>query len=218
MLDCTKKDSTAAGLPKNVPAKEMTFPDVKSSDWFYTFVQKAYSLGLVAGKTNGFAPTDNITLAECVTLATNMNMLYRFGDTDVSHLKVTPGCKWYDPFFDYALENGIIEADWRLWRDMNLKVDRREFLSIFYKALPDYEYDVINNIAFGAIPDMDESYSYLFDDFTNANPVYVFYRAGIIAGDKNHNFNPNNPITRAEVSVIVSTMLDKSMRGKLTLE
>lgn len=63
----------------NLPSGEIkkTFPDVKSSAWYYDYVQIASSRGIVIGKEDGtFKPNDKITRAQMAT------MIYRaFNET-----------------------------------------------------------------------------------------------------------------------------------------
>lgn len=71
----TKILVNAMNLPKG--DIEKTFPDVKSSAWYYDYVQIASSRGIVVGKEDGtFKPNEKITRAQMAT------MIYRaFNDT-----------------------------------------------------------------------------------------------------------------------------------------
>ncbi len=111
------------------------------------------------------------------------------------------GKPWYQPYLDYAAENGI-PCD---YADYNAAVSRAEFAHIFFAAYPqdlsdDFFYEAINDIAEGSIPDVPENHAY-------ADEIYTLYRAGIIAGsDAAHSFKPNDSIRRGEVATIVCRM------------
>ena len=82
-----------------------------------------------------------------------------------------------------------------------------------YAALPYSEYTQINTIANGSLPDVDDI---VFMDADTR--IYTLYRAGILTGsDAYGTFNPDTNITRAEVSAIISRMIDPSQRVSFTL-
>lgn len=57
----------AMKLPQ--PSKQPPFKDVKSSDWFYQDVNRAYGAGIIAGRSaDRFAPAEQITREEAVTM------------------------------------------------------------------------------------------------------------------------------------------------------
>ena len=60
------------------------FADVKSGDWFAPSVVSAYEYGLLSGRGNGaFAPGDNVTLAEMLTIAARLRVIYTTGGEEV---------------------------------------------------------------------------------------------------------------------------------------
>ena len=90
---------------------------------------------------------------------------------------------------------------------------RTYFAYLMYAALPYSEYTQINTIANGSLPDVDDI---VFMDADTR--IYTLYRAGILTGsDAYGTFNPDTNITRAEVSAIISRMIDPSQRVSFTL-
>ena len=190
-------------------ARTMNFTDVKTGDWFYNNVKNAYAMGLIEGKTTTtFNPNDNMTYAEAVTLAARMNQLYYSGKVTLSNS--TTG-NWYSSYESYAISKGIISS--ALGNKANLKITRKDYVDIFYNALPASAYTVRNTVS--SIPD-------LANNTANAK-VYAFYRAGILTGyantpgKTNGAFGPNDNIKRSEVATILIRMMDSGTRVYFTM-
>ena len=190
-------------------ARTMNFTDVKTGDWFYNNVKNAYAMGLIEGKTTTtFNPDDNMTYAEAVTLAARMNQLYYSGKVTLSNS--TTG-NWYSSYESYAISKGIISS--ALGNKANTKITRKDYVDIFYNALPASAYTVRNTVS--KIPD-------LANNTANAK-VYAFYRAGILTGyantpgKTNGAFGPNDNIKRSEVATILIRMMDSGTRVYFTM-
>ena len=199
--DCTVSASYGAKAALGCP-----FTDVKRSDWFYNDVANAVALGLVNGTTpTTYEPKATLTVAQAVKLAACMHQLYY--DDEVTLCDTEDG-KWYDGFVEYAEENDILTQP---YADYDAAICRRDFVEIFYRALPRSSYRTINSIPDDAIPDVE-----IDDD--GADEIYTFYRAGILSGYTGtpnyaeHSFGPGNSILRAEVAAIMSRMLDSTVR------
>ena len=182
----------------------LPFTDVPETAWYYNDVKTAYSTGLVNGRTaTSFAPKDNMTYAEAIKLAACMHQLYTAGA-----VTLTNGTgKWYDSYVQYAKDNGIIAKDY----EWTAEATRAGYVEIFANALPAAAFEARNSIVDGAIPDVPMTHP-------QAAAVYKLYRAGILNGsDSMGTFNPDNRITRAEVSAILTRMMDPAARKSLTL-
>ena len=61
--------------------------------------------------------------------------------------------EWYSTFLDYALENGVAGAEYAEMSasELNSAISRRDYVALFYNALPAAEYAAINSVADGAI-------------------------------------------------------------------
>jgi len=181
---------------KNNQASSVGFTDVTSDKWFSEAVNTAAEMGLIKGKTDTtFAPDDNITYAEAITLACRMNARYKDIDIDSYQENSTP---WYSSYLNYAKNNNIPYK----FDDYNAKVSRSDFVHIFYSALPEEKYEQINEIRDGSIPDVSSKAKY-------SSEIYTFYRAGIITGsDSKCSFLPDSNIKRSEVATIMCRMFD----------
>ena len=97
------------------------------------------------------------------------------------------------------------------YANYDANIDRGEFALVLTNALPAEALASINDIQEGVIPDVPAGTAY-------HDAVYRLYRAGILSGrDSAGTFAPADPITRAEVCVILSNMVDPSLRKTFTL-
>jgi len=199
--DCTVTVSYGAKVGVGCP-----FKDVLRGTWYFDDVVNAHSRGLVSGMTlTAYEPAGTLTIAQCVKLAACMHQLYH---EKAVTLVPDEGKDWFRPFADYALENGILDAE---ESNYNAVITRRQFVTLFFRALPASSYRQINEIADGTIPDVDGTAA-------GDSEIYTFYRAGILsgytqtAGYAEHAFGPKSSITRAEVAAIMSRMFDSAKR------
>jgi S1-C subfamily serine protease len=180
------------------------FTDVQNQ-WFAPYVQAAYEYGLINGSSKStFSPGNNLTLAEAIKLAACLHSIYNTGAVSIAS-----GTPWYQPYVNYALQNGIIKE---AYNDYTVPATRADFAAIFANALPDEALSAINTINNNAIPDVKIGYSY-------GPAVYKLYRAGILTGsDSTGIFYPNSSITRDAVAAIATRMANAAYRQPLTLK
>lgn len=175
------------------------FRDVKSGDWFSSNVATAYSMGLMNGTGSGsFSPGNNMTLAEVVTLAARIHRIYYTGSDSFPSYD---GGNWYDPYVNYARDNGIIDANYAYSRPAT----REEVVHILVRALPE---DELENTA-GRVSFADSG------EITYMADVRLLSGAGVINGIQEGGvtyFKPLSPITRAEVAAVVGRMVQPSTR------
>ena len=183
------------------------FGDIPEDAWYRQDVEAAFRSGLINGKSaTTFEPEANITFAEVVKLAACMHQLYYNGEVTLE-VGVTD---WYSTYAEYALEHGILAEG--LSDSADVMATRADFVNIFYGAIAENEYAVINEVADDAIPDVKLSDRY-------AARIYAFYRAGILVGsDAQGTFNPASNIARSEVAAILTRMLDAAARRPIKLE
>ena len=187
------------------------FTDVLPTNWFFRDVITATEKGLINGKTaTTYEPGSNLTVAEAIKLAACLHQLHHDGAVTLQNSSTAP---WYQSYVDYALENGIISGSYASYTD---NITRGEFIHIFYHALPASEFDAINTIADGAIPDVALTDTY-------GDEIYAFYRAGIVTGYTNtqgvteHAFGADTTIARSEVAAVLTRMYDADARQSFDL-
>jgi len=206
--------SGAAGSAGETPADgDCPFTDVVQGAWYYDDVVSAYRRGLVNGVTvTTFLPLKTVTWAEVVKLVACMHQLS--ADGKVTLASPTDGRVWYADYADYALKNGLLE---KAPGDYTAVMQRADFVKLFYNTFPESEYEKINLIMDGAIPDVPT-------DSAMARQVYTFYEAGILTGFSagngylDHAFGGDSTVTRAEVSVIMTRLLEPDARVRFTMD
>ncbi len=201
------EDDEEADDDKDQSQKEIPFEDVPEDAWYRKDVENAYKNGLINGKSEKrYAPGDNMTYAEAIKLACTIYQLYYDGEVTLTNGSDV----WYSTYMDYALENRIVRTDYS--SVANEYVTRKEFVNIFYGALPLKEFAKINNVEDNIIPDVKIGDAY-------SGEIYTFYRAGILTGnDAKGTFKPDSNISRSEVAAIVIRMLDSGARKEIYIK
>lgn len=178
---------------------EDLFADVPSSHWAQQHIATAYKLGLMNGTGSGsFSPSNNMTIAEAITLAARIHAIYYTGEEDFPRYD---GGNWYDPYVNYARDNGIITENYAYTRPAT----REEFVHIMAAALPEK-----------ALPAITSSVSFAdASDIVYGGDVALLQRAGVINGIEDNGefyFKPWNTITRGEVAALVTRMVKEDLR------
>ena len=163
------------------------------TNWFDPYVAKVTRYGLMGGYTDGtFRPNGGITLAECLVIASNMRDIYNGGDGTFP----SGTSPWYTVYVNYAIRQGIIqEGD---FEDYDVPATRAEVAYIFAHALPE-----------GALAEVNgrPRFSDVKANTKYRSSITALYKAGVVTGYEDGTFRPENTITRAEVCVILSSIL-----------
>lgn len=120
---------------ENGTLKTISFPDVKTSDWFYPYVQKAFTLDIVKGYEDGkFKPANNINAAESLKiiesgLVKDFNPPAASSDP-YSDVKIN---SWYAPYVAYGKGRQLIEAKADGSYDPERQMSRADFAEIIYR-------------------------------------------------------------------------------------
>lgn len=195
----------AADGSVSVTGNVSPFTDVTPKNWFYDDVVAAVQRGLVDGVTpTTYNPQGNLRVSQCVKLAACMHQLYHTGSVTLEN---SESGKWYRSYVDYALQNGILDAE---FEDYEVYIGRLDFVRVFFRAMPESAYATINTVADDSIPDVK-----LGDP--GAREIYAFYRSGVLSGYSDYSFGPEKNITRAEVATIMNRMVDPGARQSFTL-
>lgn len=171
--------------------EEGTFSDVADDAWYATEVKASYELGFMQGAGEGyFLPDGNVTVAEALTMASRLHAAY--------FAKAIPaaGEPWYAVYVNFAVENGIIDADTFGSSDYERNIRRAEMAEVFYKALPAEWFVPVNEV--DGIPDVSASSPHY--------PVLLaLYKSGVVMGnDEYGTFSPDADILRCEAAAIIN--------------
>lgn len=177
---------------------EHVFYDISSSDWFSEGVQTAYEIGLMSGEADKkFNPKGNLTIAQTIAIASRLHSIYNTGS-----LSAVPKTDvWYEGVVQYAKDNNIIKDGDFSKSDMNKPATRGQVAYILSKSLPQSELTSINN----DLKFKDVSGKY-------ADAINLLAKSGVVAGKSEGKFKPNDKVTRAEASVIISRLVKPSER------
>ena len=186
------------------------FTDVPTNAWYYNSVKTAYELGLTSGTSaTTFSPKKSVNVNETTAFLARIHAVYNGNE-----ITGQPDASWSSKYYDYVTD--FIDSGYMGDGLYELAAEPRwEFAYQLSKALPDCEYTEINYIPDGQIPDLPVS-QYGYDV---VNRIYMLYRAGILSGnDAYGTFAPNSNVTRAEVTAIISRMIDPAQRKTFTLK
>ena len=189
-------------MEKNRDYNEGHFKDISQSDWFYKNVITAYEYGVMSGNSEAtFNPYGNITISEAITIAVRINQ-----QTVNKNRKIAQDSSdlWYMPYIKYAENAGIISKG-KFFDKYEKSATRAEFVYILCNCLDAYELKNENPYTKN-IPDMKKEDNYF-------NVILKAVKSGIISGkDFNGSFYPDDFITRAEASAVLSRIIDRNER------
>lgn len=182
---------------------EDSLKDIKTH-WSKTYVDRLYKEGYVVGSNGYFNPNQALKTEDFLI------MVLKTVDPSSKDLKATEGQKYYQPFLERALVVGLIKDPYdEVPQYVERMMPRELAVQVIDRALTMKGENVT----------ADHGLEYKFKDYAiindvNREAVLRTYQLGIIKGS-NGNFEPKNPLTRAEAAVLVSKLMDKSMRDKL---
>lgn len=172
------------------------FTDVASTAWYYETVTEMAQKGILSGYDDGsFKPDSTITSAEFTTILCRIKGLSP---------KTSQSSHWAGGLMQAALDACWYDYDENppTGEKYNQPIIRQLAVKILMKALADnFSYDY--NVESAKIKDFSKLSGRYYDT------VLAAYSAGIAGGDNNGNFNPENPLTRAEACTLIKRAMDK---------
>lgn len=173
------------------------FNDI-SNHWAKSYIQKLYDRGVIEGyEDGGFNPDSPINRAELVTMALKAAETPLSETVDDENFKFEDLDDWQIPAVYEAWSRGIVQGYSETSFAPAQNITRAEALKV---ALLAFSADVPEN-----------SDKYAFDDTKDhwgsdyINFAYLYY---IVAGREDGLFYPDDPITRAEASKIISKLTE----------
>ena len=181
-----------ANITGTCAASTIKFTDVKSTSWYYTYVNKLIDLKITSGiGDNKFGPNNNVTRAEFVTFlckATGLTQKigYDFNDTE-KH--------WAREWITAAVTANIIDKGTSF--EPNKAITRQESVEMLCRAL-----------SLQADTDMQTPYADISTNPGYSNTAYKEYlMLGTLSNDKRY-FKPTSSITRAETAAVIVNVYD----------
>lgn len=213
---------------------ELTFDDVKVTDWFYDDVRKAVFSGIIQGiDKHTFAPQDHMTRAEAA--AAIVRAIEKFEESINAYIRTqnqlgkidcTPitiltenGTSYPDVHSDdwyYNAVNKISSGGIMLGDDTGAfrpldPISRAEVAAIMNRVLKKMKDILTKDLNLKINPDTKKPLT--FTDVIHTDWFYddvqTVYSMGLIQGDNESEFRPDAPITRAEETAIMVRVLHK---------
>ena len=184
-------------------ATDMPFSDV--SGWSLEYISSLYAKGIINGKTDDlFMPNESITREEFVKLVVMVFDLVS-NETNNKFVDVKEGSWYYDyvlSAYNNAIVNGISETEFGVGQ----KIKRQDMAKIINSILE--KNNIYGKTDSSSFNDFDTISDYAKDSVAK---IKAF---GIISGDENGNFNPNNFATRAEASKMIYGLIKTYVSNK----
>ena len=168
------------------------FSDVPADAWYAEYVQTVYEKGLFSGTGDGvFSPNANMTYAQFLVVLSQFS-----GET----IPVSGGA-WYQGYVDWAGEKGLIPPEIQSGFDPDAPITRQDMAALFGAFLNAYDHgDEAVNSAVGSFSDAGDIADYAQDG------VALCWRLGIMGGNADGTFAPQDTATRAQVAVTMVQM------------
>ena len=203
------KGFTPPGLAKKggLPPGISKFIDLKEVEWARNAIEKMADKGILKGiAEDKFAPNKAVTKAEA--LAMILRALGYEEEVQKELIAIKEGKKkskikdaaqeWALGYISIAKDGNVLADEEELtWKNLNKPVQRQEVAKYLVRALG-WEDEAEDN----------QETKLLFKDGNAVKKdyrgyVYVAYEREIMMGDNKNNFQPNKPVTRAEMAVLI---------------
>ena len=201
---------SAIAVTATQPPIETILKDVKNGKWYTDAVNTVFEEGIMQGKGSEivggnihvtFAPFDNMTRAELVTILSRLAGADTTGLGDALTFKDTKKTAWYADAVGWSVSAGLVTGyDDNTFRP-NAQVLRQELAVLFARFL-DASSIVLPNVETPiTFTDAKKIPSWA------AEGVEVMRLTGIVGGDDKGNFNPKKSANRAEIAVMLTRYL-----------
>ena len=182
----------------SVSSSDKLFEDVKTTDWFYTYVLDLKNENIIDGDDNNrFNPNNYVTREEFVKMIVNAAGLELvvngkgFGDVEST--------AWYAPYVYAAKANGIVNGISENEFGVGAPISRQD-MSVIINNIIDRNADISSNWDLFTDDANISSYAY--------EAVYTMKSLGILNGYESGEFNPKGQLTRAEAAKVISMVMD----------
>ena len=178
----------------------LPFSDVKSWEWYYRDVKRAFETKLMNGTSKTeFDPNGSLTRGMCATI------IYRAAnEPDVkaaSTFEDVAADAYYAKAVAWAQDEEIVKGRTDTSFDPNGKITRADFSTMLYR------YSDAEDLALPESREGDPADVSSIPEYA-AEAVGTMYRAEVVNGRENGEFDPGARITRAEASAMLTRFLD----------
>ena len=209
----------AAGSMENFAAQrdyDGRFTDVSSSAWYYDNVVCLYEMGLTNGQSDtSFGPGASVSIEEVLAFAARLHSLYLYGDAEAGpKAHQSDGAPWYQSYWDYLKSANVIDDTFSV--TPGNPATRAQVAGVIGNVLPSSEFTALNDTAVT----LGYALRAYITDVTDYTPyqkeILQLYRWGIVTGsDSQGSYYPDRPITRGELTALLTRLADPSLRVTL---
>lgn len=199
--DNNKNDNNKIDINTMYPIiKQSNFKDT-TNHWANEPIKYLADRGIINGMNdNQFAPNNNITRAEFITLLAKMDNI------DINKYKAenftdVPDNAWFNPYIDWAAKNGITSGITASTFAPNNNITREQMAVMIERFCNYKNFNLNNNKAQINFTDTTNISSYA------SSSVAKVQQAGIINGRPDGSFAPKANATRGESAQMIYTML-----------
>lgn len=184
-------------------ATNESFADVAEDSWYYEYVLASQELGLINGRGDGlFYPDDGITNAECIKLGCMVS--------GMEEVAVADSEPWYAPYLDFAAQNELLDDTQADAQWLALPAERAFLAAMLARGCQNAPPEEINDVPDGLISDCDEN--------EYSAEIYLLYRAGVLTGDPDGLFRPQDGIKRSEAAAALCRLHYPEQRSCFKME
>ena len=189
------------------------FRDIDGYDWAKTSIESLYDRGIIKGKDSGiFAPQDNVTRAEFTSMIIKALGIEE-ADAVCEQFSDVRSSDWFYHVIAVAFKREIIKGITDTEFGPMMNISRQDAMVISKRAAESvgivfdeneetgedhYEYAVIKEDVFN---DQEN-----ISDYAQSSVIHM-YDNGVIVGNENGEFNPQNNMTRAEAAVVIDRLI-----------
>lgn len=196
------KDFSVYGVIEN----HVSFHDLDEvKQWAGRQVSVISSKGIVEGRAEGeFNPRDFVTRAEFAKMI--VKVLGLEDSTATESFSDVSDQDWFQPYVAAAVKYGVVNGRSEDKFEPNAYITRAEMAAMASRALMEAR-------GYQMTPDMEKAAELFIDagevHSTLMPGVSLAAYEGIIIGEENQRFNPNNNSTRAQAAVMIYRLLNK---------
>ena len=183
--------------PAEKPVEEKGFADLQGFEWAEEYINKLAESGIVNGKSdNSFAPGDNVTRFEYVTM---LSRAYKMDGTEELPFNDVAADHWAYSAVSGAYARGIIGGVDEVTFDGEAFITREAMATIVYRLI-------------GGEPANEEKITKYADDTEisdwAADAIYKMQELGIMSGKEGNAFDPQGLATRAETAAVICRLME----------
>lgn len=140
--EAMKMISIAFNLASEKKEYAETFPDVKATDWFFTYVMSAQNNGVVKGYPSGkFLPAQTVNLAETLKMAMLSGKFTLPTEVGGNLYLDVKKDEWFAPYVLFAREKNVVFSDDYGYLSPNQAMTRGRFAEVVYRLMRVLEAD-----------------------------------------------------------------------------